>query len=312
MTITQFFTQLRRSPLKATALVLALCLLLASPAAAQLVRTWVSTTGLDTNPCTRAAPCRNFAAAVAAVDERGEVVVLDSGGYGPVTITRSVSLIAPASVHAAIAPTANWAILIDGDDNTEVIVRGLYLNSQGGLFGVNGFNLRTLHVESCVTNGFLRGVEFQPGLDGATLYVRDSVFRNNTQNGIRLSHGPFILRAMISRSHFQGNNMFGIAAGDAAQVVAVDVTSSGANGGFATHTFDTPAVVVLERAVASNSGVGAATIGGPGRVRLSNCTLTNNSIGMQFSIGGQVLSRGNNFIEGNGSDQTPSGTFPPQ
>ena len=55
-------------------------------AAAQ--RTFVSAGGVDNPNCSLAAPCRSFASAIAATLSGGEVIVLDSAGYGPVTITK--------------------------------------------------------------------------------------------------------------------------------------------------------------------------------------------------------------------------------
>jgi hypothetical protein len=103
----------------------------ASPGFGQ-VRTWVSPAGVDTNPCTREQPCRNFGAAITVVAAGGEVVALESAGYGPVTITKSVTIVAPAGVHAAIAPTSGAAITVSAADSDHVVLRNLYLNSQGG------------------------------------------------------------------------------------------------------------------------------------------------------------------------------------
>src|SRR5215468_5945869 len=61
-------------------------------------RAFVSTGGNDANPCSLAAPCRGFAAAVTAVAASGEVIVLDSGGYGPVVINKPVDITAPPGV----------------------------------------------------------------------------------------------------------------------------------------------------------------------------------------------------------------------
>src|SRR6266571_7551654 len=73
-------------------------------AAALAQRTFVSAaSGNDANPCTRTAPCRNFQAAIAQTASGGEVIVLDSGGYGTVTINQSVSLIAPPGIYAGIS-----------------------------------------------------------------------------------------------------------------------------------------------------------------------------------------------------------------
>src|SRR5512143_3979157 len=66
-------------------------------------RTFVASYGSDANPCSVTQPCRGFAAAILQADAGGEVVVLDSGGYGPVTIGKSIALIAPEGVYAGIS-----------------------------------------------------------------------------------------------------------------------------------------------------------------------------------------------------------------
>ena len=69
-------------------------------------RAHVATYGLNSNTsfnCSVANPCRFFQAATSVVDPNGEVVVLDSGGYGAVTLTQSISLIAPPGVYAGIS-----------------------------------------------------------------------------------------------------------------------------------------------------------------------------------------------------------------
>src|SRR5687767_14288191 len=129
-------------------------LLVAMPASAQPVRTFVSSSGNDANPCSLSAPCRNFGAAINAVASGGEVVALDSAGYGPVTITRPVSVIAAPGIHAAIAPTTGIAIEINAAQSDVVVLRGLSLNSQGAAYGVYFLEGNTLHIERCVINRF--------------------------------------------------------------------------------------------------------------------------------------------------------------
>src|SRR5215208_820164 len=70
--------------------VLALALLIAPAATAQATRTWVSGVGDDVNPCSRTAPCKTFAGAISKTAKDGEISVLDPGGYGAVTITKSI------------------------------------------------------------------------------------------------------------------------------------------------------------------------------------------------------------------------------
>ena len=64
----------------------------AVPAEGQAVRTWISGVGDDVNPCSRTAPCKTFAGAISKAQKNGEISVLDPGGFGMVTITKSVTL----------------------------------------------------------------------------------------------------------------------------------------------------------------------------------------------------------------------------
>src|SRR2546428_7303661 len=73
----------------ATLLVL---LLQAAPAHAQATRTWVSGVGDDANPCSRTAPCKTFAGAISKTAPSGEINCLDPGGFGAVTITKSITI----------------------------------------------------------------------------------------------------------------------------------------------------------------------------------------------------------------------------
>src|SRR5262245_48964588 len=63
-----------------------------SAAYAQATRTWVSGVGDDVNPCSRTAPCKTFAGAISKTAAGGEISVLDPGGFGGVTITKSITI----------------------------------------------------------------------------------------------------------------------------------------------------------------------------------------------------------------------------
>src|SRR5207244_7917744 len=64
----------------------------ASMAQAQATRTWVSGVGDDANPCSRTAPCKTFAGAISKTAANGEIDSLDPGGFGTVTITKSITI----------------------------------------------------------------------------------------------------------------------------------------------------------------------------------------------------------------------------
>src|SRR5215469_6005800 len=132
-----------------------LVLMIISSASAQVQRTFVSALGSDSNPCSRTSPCRTFAQAIAATNPGGEVVVLDSAGFGPVTITKPVSITAPPGVYAGISVFSGDGIDINAGPTDTVILHGLTINNQGGtgsgiVFTAGG----ALHVENCVVNGF--------------------------------------------------------------------------------------------------------------------------------------------------------------
>src|ERR1700736_5473768 len=113
---------------------------LCGTASAQL-RTFVSTAGSDSNPCTVGAPCRSFQQAVNTVLTGGEVVALNSGGFGPVTITTKNVTITGDGVHAAISSTlnANGVNMLGGGTFT-VVLRSLTIEGHG-MSNVAGINV---------------------------------------------------------------------------------------------------------------------------------------------------------------------------
>src|SRR5207247_4317585 len=100
----------------------------AGPAYAGGARSFVSGYGTDAGTCEHAAPCRTFGYAITQTNAKGEIVAIDSSGYGPVTIGKAISLIAPKGVHAGIAPSSGDAITISAGTGDQVVLRNLYLN----------------------------------------------------------------------------------------------------------------------------------------------------------------------------------------
>ena len=109
----------------------ALSLFAATGAATTAKRTFVASTGNDANPCSLTAPCRDFARAIMQTSIGGEVIVLDSAGYGAVTVTKSVSIIAPPGIYAGISVFSGDGVTVNAPGAT-VVLRGLSINGQGG------------------------------------------------------------------------------------------------------------------------------------------------------------------------------------
>jgi hypothetical protein len=76
-------------------------------------RTFVASYGLDTNPCSLVAPCRSFGEAIKHTSSGGEVIVLDTAGYGSVVITKPVSIIAPPGIYAGLSVAAGTGIVVN-------------------------------------------------------------------------------------------------------------------------------------------------------------------------------------------------------
>ena len=130
------------------------CLAAASSSFATSPRVFVASNGIDTGACSRNAPCRNFAYAVTQVNDGGEVVALDTAGYGPVWITKSMSIYAAAGATAFIATPAGEGILVDAGDGGTVVLRNLVVTSSGSELGIRLVSGDTLKMANVQVTGF--------------------------------------------------------------------------------------------------------------------------------------------------------------
>lgn len=104
----------------------------ATPAMAQATRTWISGVGDDANPCSRTAPCRTWAGALPKTAEGGEVNILDGGGFGAVTITKSITLRGdPGGGNAGVLVAGQNGIIINADATDKVVLEGLDIEGLG-------------------------------------------------------------------------------------------------------------------------------------------------------------------------------------
>jgi len=275
----------------------------ATASMAQVQRTFVSGFGSDANPCTRIAPCRTFGQAISLTNPGGEVIVLDSAGYGAFAIIQAVSIVAPPGIYAGISVFSGNGIDISVGDSDTVILRGLTINNQGStLGGILYSSGGTLHVESCVVSGFSSGAGLFSNGPG-NLEIKDSIMRGDA-NGIFVQPLSGTATASIEKVRLESCST-GLGAGSGSTVTVRGSIASGNETGFSAASVDSrPAELNLEKCVASNNSMdGISALSGStgvATVRLSNSTVTNNSRGL--SNGGSpavLLSRGNNTVEGN-------------
>src|SRR5712691_10017033 len=102
-----------QSALRAS-LFVAITLAFSAWAQAQATRTWVSGVGDDANPCSRTAPCKTFAGAVSKTAVGGEIDALDPGGFGTLTITKSITLQAIGVEAGTLVSGTNGFIVAAG------------------------------------------------------------------------------------------------------------------------------------------------------------------------------------------------------
>jgi len=236
----------------ALSLVFSSLILCPSVQAAQ--RTFVSTAGSDSNTasnCSNTAPCRGFAAALTVTDSGGEIIVQNSGGYGPVTINKSVSIIAPEGVYAGISVLSGNGIAI-ATAGVDVVLRGLSINGLGGTEGINMTGGNELAVESTHVSNF--------GGDGlivsapARVRILRSVFVGNNFNAY-FEGGA---QVKIDESFFAGGFEAVTAHASGSDVTRVAITRSSSafcHNGFSaiSDTGGTSVVTVLQSAVSQGN-----------------------------------------------------------
>jgi hypothetical protein len=292
----------------------------ASPAFAQATRTWVSGVGDDANPCSRTAPCKTFAGAISKTAPGGEINAIDSGGFGAVTITKSIT-IDGAGVQASILALNVNGIIINGPSIT-VNLRNLSINGANGTVGngirilqasgVNIDNVSLANFAGTGTNG--RGITIETSTNGMRVNVSNSSIYNMENHGIHSAPtgGNVILVVDNSR----------IARGALAAIDLLQLTQASIYRSALTNNRNAAAVrlelssataTIGNSLLANNAaGITNATAGQTPAVFLYGNTITGNSVAALQNGNGTVTSLGNNIIRGNVGNEVPTATIATQ
>jgi hypothetical protein len=299
----------------------ALALSLPAYASGALTRAFVSSTGVDTNPCTTAAPCATFAAAYAAVAPNGIVAALDPGKYGPLAITGSVTI--DGNGWAAITvPSSGPGIGISAGTNDAVILRGLTIDGgpNGGGPGILFSTSGSLTVAGCVVRNLTsNGIAvLNNGALPATLAVEDSRFINTGTNGAYLTvSGTGALTASFVRTEFTGNGVDGLqlygvgGTGPISVTVTDSVAANNFTSGFEVDSASANSVSNLSLTQVQTAGNGAGVIasGDNATLWLAKSTVAGNAgSGFQATGGGVINSFGDSYFADNGANSGVLGT----
>src|SRR5262245_23906617 len=247
--------------IRTAALGAALVVLSASLAQAQATRTWVSGVGDDANPCSRTAPCKTFAGTISKTATGGYINAVDSGGFGAVTVTKSITIdgegvqagILAASVKGVIVNAATAVVHL-----RNLSIEGVVLPGVGqGIDGVEVIAAARVHVENCRINGFTNSaINFHPS--NAQLFVINSRISANTNNGIIVATG----RATIDNTQITGNP----------SAIAVNVNGN--------------AIATVRKSLISGNSTGLAAITNPAAVlNIEDCVVTHNFNGITVNSG---------------------------
>lgn len=302
-----------------------------TPAHAQATRTWVSGVGDDANPCSRTAPCKTFAGAISKTAAGGEISVLDPGGYGAVTITKSISIINDYSGEAGILASGTNGVVVNAGSSDVVILRGLVIDgAPPGAPGLNGIRFvagASLHVEKCVIKNFVsttapngNGIIFSPSA-ASELYVANTTFINNgaasgATSGAAVQVAPAAggsAKVSINRVEMQNNrigfNIDTTAAGGPVVAAVNEITAVGNSGsGLSVITAAAGGIagtMIVSNSVIAGNNNGLAASGGAAVVRVGSSLITGNNNATFTQNGGTLTSYKNNQVDGNNNNTTP-------
>ena len=298
----------------------------ASPASAQATRTFVSGVGNDADPCSRTAPCRTFAGAIIKTAPGGEINCLDPGGYGGLTINKSLSIRCDYTEGGSLVAGAGVnGITINGAATDIVHLSGL------DIFGVgtatNGIRFLVggaLHIQNSTIRRFNAasgaGIHFAPSVANTELSIKNTIIEANgsgaTGGGILIDPaGNFSAKVTLRNVDIINNANVGL---------KVDVTASTGTGIFvsiedslisgnvdgihALHPAGQQGILITinDTMIVNNSGTGLLGDGASATMRVGDSTIAGNATGISRLNASQIKSYGDNRLNGNSA---ADGTF---
>ncbi|MDT5060830.1 MAG: hypothetical protein QOH63_1289 [Acidobacteriota bacterium] len=278
-----------------------------SMAQAQATRTWVSGVGDDANPCSRTAPCKTFAGAISKTADGGEIDCIDPGGFGTVTLTKSVTIDGGGTFASILAAGTNGVNVNDsasGAAGSKIVrLRNLSINGAStGLVGINYTSGKALYVENCQIFGFKagngNGINVNLVLDGGQLFVRDSFIAETSGDGIKVTTSTGQVKVNLDGVRVD-KTLVGIhIVNNTSGYINNCRTSMNASHGIQVE--NNSSVNIDHSTAFANTGFGLQAGAGAPTVRISDVSIENNVGGGVNLAGGTVFTFGDNKIRGSG------------
>jgi hypothetical protein len=283
-------------------------------------RTWVAADiGDDSNPCSRDAPCLTFATAFNATLAGGEIDVLSPGDYGPLTITKALTICNGDGV-AGVLVTASSAMTIQAGTTDVVMLGGLTLDGiDAANNGVVVSSAKRVVIDKVVIENFgLAGIDVAPSGGAVAVNITNTTITNSGTGVLIKPSGGAAATAMVKGVHLDNNIGVGAqidgTAGGVALAVIVDSTAgqNGSSGVVAVSGTGGSALVYLVRDVVDrNVAAGIMSnqsAGGAASVYVGGSQLSGNANSVASAGGGALISYGNNQVSNNGANGSFTGT----
>jgi hypothetical protein len=271
-------------------------------AQAQATRTWVSGVGDDVNPCSRTAPCKTFAGAISKTAAAGEISVLDPGGFGTVTITKSITLNGTGTLAGILSALTNGVNINDGataSPNTIVVtLRDISIDGAGnGVRGINYISGKTLMLDHCwiygIGGGPGRGIDVNKTAAGR-LQVLDTVIENVLEDGIHMTTTASRIAAVIDRTRVMNCGQDGIESASNVSAMITNSTVSN-NVGVGIRTSLAGSIVDIDDTFVGLNTIGIQACPGSS-LQLSDCTIAGHGTGLSVNGGTIDSFQGNSLI----------------
>jgi len=263
-----------------------LALSLSSVLSAQATRTWVSGVGDDANPCSRTAPCKTFAGAIAKTAAHGEINVLDPGGFGAVTITKSITIDGGGSIAGVLVSGTNGIVISAGA--TDLVV------------------LRNLDMDGLNT-----------GLDGIKILGAGSVILENddiyefTQNGVEVAvTAATPTQISIDNCRIDDTTLAGVLVNSTSATASVSIDGLRAYRTFSPIVGNTNSSIHVANSDLAFGRNGIKQDAASSTITVSNSQLSNFTTNALFGFGGaKMFVSGTTFAQNNTSVAPNGGTI---
>ena len=279
--------------------------------------------GDDANPCSRTAPCKTFAGAISKTALKGEINCLDPGGFGAVTITKSITIDCH-EVFASILNSGTNGINIPfgsfnaADGRKTIRLRNINLN--GVNTGVNGIRITggaiiaagVVIIEDCLIDGNFAGAArgiSDERTGGGRAHVSNTTVRNVGQIGITINPAPARVAGQRIDATLDNVRVQNASLGPRLSATTCAPWSTAPCSRWQQRGRDRrrikpwrPAELNLSNNAISNNGTGVLNAGGTVTIRLANNDISFNGT----AISGATQTHVNNRLQGNGALGTAS------